>query len=43
VNENILYIDPSSFSAIIAAIIGGLAGISLYIKTKWQMLKNKNK
>lgn len=37
---NILYIDPSGLSAIFAAVIGAIAGISLYIKTKWQMIKN---
>ena len=42
--ENIfLYIDPGSMSALAAMIIGALAGVSLYIKTKWQSLKFKNK
>lgn len=39
--ENFLYIDPSSMSAIFAGLIGAIAGISLYIKTKWQIIRNK--
>ena len=37
--ENLLYIDPGTGSALIAMILGGIAGVSMYIKTKWQSLK----
>ena len=39
---SILYIDPGSMSALAAMIIGALAGVGLYVKTKWQSLKFKN-
>lgn len=39
--ENILYIDPGSLSALFAIILGGIAGFSMYIKTKWQSIKNR--
>jgi hypothetical protein len=41
--DNFLYIDPGSLSALAATIIGVLAGIGMYLKTKWQTLKFKNK
>jgi hypothetical protein len=41
--NSFLYIDPGSLSALAAMIIGVLAGVSLYVKTKWQSLKFKNK
>tara|TARA_B110000483_G_C17893751_1_gene426628 strand:- start:267 stop:446 length:180 start_codon:yes stop_codon:yes gene_type:complete len=34
------YIDPASGSAIISAIIGILAAVSMTIKTYWYKLKN---
>jgi hypothetical protein len=42
-NLNFLYIDPSSGSAIIAVILGAMAGITMYIRTKWQSIRYKNK
>ena len=41
--DNFLYIDPGSLSALAAMIIGALAGVALYVKTKWQSLKFRNK
>jgi hypothetical protein len=41
--NSFLYIDPGSMSALAAMIIGALAGVALYIKTKWQSLKFRNK
>ena len=38
-----LYIDPSTGGAIAAAILGILAGISMYIKTKWQTFRHRIK
>mgnify|MGYP001316597375 CR=1 FL=1 len=38
-----LYIDPSTGSAIAAAVLGIAAGVSMYIKTKWQSIRNKIK
>lgn len=40
---SLLYIDPGTGSAIIAMILGVAAGVSMYIKTKWQSLKYKIK
>ena len=42
-DSSFLYIDPGSMSALAAMIIGALAGVALYIKTKWQSLKFRNK
>jgi hypothetical protein len=42
-DNNFLYIDPGSLSALAAMVIGALTGIALYIKTKWQSLKFRNK
>ena len=39
----ILYIDPSSASAFGAAILGIVAGVSMYIKTKWHSIRSKIK
>jgi len=39
--DNFLYIDPGSMSALAATIIAALAGIGMYLKTKWQSLKFK--
>ena len=38
-----IYIDPGTGSAVIAMILGIVAGVSMYIKTKWQSLKYKIK
>jgi|APSaa5957512493_1039668.scaffolds.fasta_scaffold425760_1 hypothetical protein len=40
-DSNVLYIDPSAATAIIAMILGGIAGGSMYLKTKWQSVKDK--
>jgi|LWDU01.1.fsa_nt_gi hypothetical protein len=42
-NLNLLYIDPATGTAVIAMILGGISGIMLYIKTKWQTWKYKIK
>ena len=39
--ESILYIDPSSLSVVLAGILGVGVGVSMYLKTKWQSIKNK--
>jgi len=39
----LLYIDPGSSSAILATIIGAVAGLSIYIKTKWHSIRYRNK
>lgn len=38
-----LYIDPSTASAVAAAILGAVAGVSMYIKTKWSSFRHKVK
>jgi hypothetical protein len=42
-DNSFLYIDPGSMSALAVMIIGALAGAVMYIKTKWQSLKFRNK
>jgi hypothetical protein len=42
-DSNVLYIDPTAATAVIAMILGGVAGGSMYIKTKWHSLKRKIK
>lgn len=42
-NNSFLYIDPGSLNAFGAMILGVLAGVTLYIKTKWQSFKFRNK
>ena len=37
------YIDPGSFTAIFAAILGAIVGLVMYIKTKWHSIKFRNK
>jgi hypothetical protein len=39
--EIILYIDPSSLSVVLAAVLGAGVGVSMYVRTKWQLIKNK--
>lgn len=41
--SNFLYIDPASGSAVIAMVIGAMAGITMYIRTKWQSIRNRSK
>lgn len=43
ISTDFLYIDPGSGSAIIAMIIGAIAGFSIYVKTKWQSIRYRNK
>lgn len=38
----LLYIDPGSSSAILATVIGAVAGLSMYIKTKWQSIRYRS-
>ena len=41
--SDILYIDPGSGSALIATVIGALVGLTMYIRTKWQSIRYRNK
>lgn len=41
VNDAFAYIDPASGSAIIAMIVGVLAGIGMTLKMYWLKLKEK--
>jgi len=38
-----LYIDAGSGSALIATILGVIVGATLYIRTKWQSIRYRNK
>tara|TARA_Y100001936_G_scaffold18115_1_gene15286 strand:- start:2399 stop:2557 length:159 start_codon:yes stop_codon:yes gene_type:complete len=41
-SQNIpLYIDPGSASAVIAMIIGGIAGVGMTLKMYWYKIKEK--
>jgi len=35
------YIDPGSFTAIMAMIIGGIAGVGMTLKMYWYKIKEK--
>ena len=35
IKDMFLYIDPGTTSALLAGILGALAGVGMYIKTKW--------
>ena len=39
----LLYIDPGTTSALLAGILGALAGVAMYIKTKWHSIRYRNK
>ena len=39
--KNLGYIDPGSASAIIAMIIGAIAGVGMTIKLYWLKIKHK--
>jgi hypothetical protein len=41
--SDFLYIDPSSGSAVIAMVLGAMTGIIMYIRTKWQSIRNRSK
>jgi len=43
IKDVFLYIDPGTASALFACIIGALAGVGMYIKTKWHSIKYRNK
>ena len=43
IKDVFLYIDPGTASALLACIIGALAGGGMYIKTKWNSIKYRNK
>jgi hypothetical protein len=43
INNIFLYIDPGSATALIAGILGALAGAAMYIKTKWHSIRFRNK
>ena len=38
-----LYIDPGSFSAIFAAILGAIVGGVMFLKTKWHSIRYRKK
>ena len=42
IDDIFLYIDPGSTSALIAGILGALAGAAMYIKTKWHSIRYRN-
>ncbi|MBC8250996.1 MAG: hypothetical protein H8E89_05365 [Candidatus Nitrosopelagicus sp.] len=35
------YLDPGSFTAIIAMVIGGIAGVGMTLKMYWYKIKEK--
>ena len=39
--EIINYIDPGAFSAVMAMIIGGIAGVGMTLKLYWFKIKTK--
>ena len=41
--SDFLYIDAGSGSALIATILGVAVGASMYIRTKWQSIRYRNK
>jgi len=43
INNIFLYIDPGTTSALLAGILGVLAGAAMYIKTKWHSIRYRNK
>ena len=43
IKDMFLYIDPGTASALLAGILGALAGLGMYIKTKWHSIKYRNK
>ena len=42
-DDILLYIDPGTTSALLAGILGALAGAAMYIKTKWHSIRYRNK
>ena len=42
IDDIFLYIDPGSTSALIAGILGALAGTAMYIRTKWHSIRYRN-
>ena len=41
--NDFLYIDPGSLSTLFAVIVGGIVGVGMYIKTKWQSIRYRKK
>ena len=41
--ENLLYLDAGTGSAILAFIVSSAAGISIFIKIKWDKMRNRTK
>jgi hypothetical protein len=41
IDSTFLYIDPGTGSAIIAMVLGAMAGISMYVRTKWQSIRHR--
>ena len=42
-NSIFLYIDTGTGSAIIAMVLGVIAGVTMYIRTKWQSIRTKKR
>tara|TARA_B100001971_G_C17796579_1_gene337217 strand:+ start:114 stop:254 length:141 start_codon:yes stop_codon:yes gene_type:complete len=41
--ENLLYLDAGTGSAILVFIVSSAAGLSVFIKTKWDRIRNRTK
>jgi len=39
----LLYIDPGAGSALLATMLGLIAGATIYLKTKWQSIRYRLK
>tara|TARA_B100001765_G_scaffold5303_1_gene3118 strand:- start:243 stop:404 length:162 start_codon:yes stop_codon:yes gene_type:complete len=43
ISDITLYIDPGSFTAIFAAILGAIVGGIMFLKTKWYSIRYRKK
>ena len=43
ISDITLYIDPGSFTAICAAILGAIVGGVMFLKTKWYSIRYRKK
>lgn len=43
ISDITLYIDPGSFTAIFAAILGAIVGGVMFLKTKWYSIRYRKK
>ena len=41
--NDFLYIDPGSLSTLFAVIVGGIVGMGMYIRIKWQSIRYRKK